>query len=456
MPLFFVFWVADLIYVPSLKWEFLAIRTCILPSSLLCHFLIRRSRTLPQTELSCSVITIANAFPIVAMIWMIGDFKSPYYAGLLMVAAGIGNFFPWTRAYFVLQNVLIFGPYFAVFLIIGEAKDLGSLILHSFFIVGMVVITSVIWFFSERLTRREFSQRIARERELKSRDRTIRRKTSQGLRLERLSRQFSPQVVNRIKEGLLDVDKSPELAEICAVVVDISGYTNGCRRLPPGDIQIILNRFYRSCVQRFFKYDITFDKTMGDAVLGFSNEPVQYRDYVQRVAQAAIEIQDDIKRNRSELEQLWRGTFSVKIAIATGPAKVGFFGDADSPKVYTASGEVMNLVARLCDCAAPGQIVCTSNVADSLTKYGGTNWDIFSLTEQTTVRVQGYEDAPQRMFLVEEQAASRFKAVDCPTCPQGHGQLHLDENEKGLFVFACRVCGYCDEGGNEQGTKVAA
>ncbi len=449
MPLYILFWIADWFYVPQHKWKFLAVRCLIIPYSLISNTVIQRAKTRRQIEILCSSITLANALPIIWMVYMSGDGNSPYYAGLLMVASGMGNFFPWTWKYFIIQMLLIFIPYYVMAIFLTSTVSLGGMVLNSFFIIGIIVIASVIRFFGEGLVVKEFFQRISRERELKSRDRIIKRQTAQEIRLERLSRQFSPQVIASIKSGKLEVDRAPRSSEIAALVVDISGYTKACRRLSASSVQYILNNFYKICIQRLFKYDITFDKTMGDAVLGFSNEPEPHRDYVQRVVQAAVEILSEIEKMGSRFQEIWQEPFKVKVGIAVGRADVGFHGDEGSPKTYTASGEVMNLTARLSDCADSGEILVTEKAAEILINEGNPQWNVFHLENAGMRTLDGYEDVPQQLFKVtsKDRVSNTLVDVDCPTCPRGHGQLHLDENINGIFIFKCRVCLY--EAGND-------
>ncbi len=448
LPLYLIFWFADLIYAPEYKWQFLFYRLSVVPSLLLVNRYLQKSKGLIKTQLICSLYTVVNTWPIIAMILHSGDRGSPYYAGLMLVTFGIGIFIPWTLPFFIVQNAIILVPYFLGPLLVLSEGEGNRGFLNLFFLFGAVSIVTVVWFLTERLRRQEYHQRLARQRELLNRERIIKRKTKEQLRLERLSRQFSPQVVASIKKGILDIDRMPMQASICGLVIDICGYTRACRRVSGPQVQTVLNLFYRICVQRMFKYDITFDKTIGDAVLGFSNEPERHKDYVARVAQAALEIQEEIEKRKEEFITLWGEALQVKIGIAEGQAEVGFFGDENSPKNYTASGEVMNLTARLCEQSSPGQILITESAYQHLVRTSGMiNWGSFELSN-TGVRVlKGYEDAPVTCYNLERKIEAQSKIrFDCPTCPNGHGQLHLAENAQGLFVFQCRTCEYVADG----------
>lgn len=443
ISLYLLFWIADWIYAPNLKWEFLAYRLIVVSLICVVNPWVQRCRTLAAVQWTNSIYTVILTGPIVTMIFKSGDGGSPYYAGLMLVAFGI-CIWPWTLRFFLLQNAIIFLPFYLGPFLFLKHTNWVSLALNSFFLIGTATIVAVVYIVTESLRRLEYQQRLLRHRELLNRDRIIVRKTKEQTHLERLSRQFSPQVIASIKSGKLSVDHAPEKKDICALVVDICGYTLGCRRLPADRVHTVLNMFYNSCVKRFFKYDITFDKTIGDAVLGFSNEPEKHNDYVARVAQAAAEIMQDIEYKQAEFMVLWEASFQIKIGISQGQALVGFFGDGNSPKNYTASGEVMNLTARISAMAKPGEIVMTAQTAEVLqlqAKVG--DWASFNLQSKGMLQLKGYEDQAIEAFalLPSSQNSGKLR-LDCPDCPNGHGQLHLGENSKGQFAFKCRVCDF--------------
>lgn len=160
LPLYFIFFICDLVYVPHLMWEFLLLRTLILPAAFLTHRWIRGATCLAQGQRIALFYTAALSLPITAMVAMIGEPSSPYYAGLNLVAVGMLSFIPWTARYFVLGAVVIYLPYYAVALY--EAMHTGVyqyVAINTFFIGGTLIITAVIRLFRERLQEKDRESR---------------------------------------------------------------------------------------------------------------------------------------------------------------------------------------------------------------------------------------------------------------------------------------------------------
>lgn len=160
LPLYYLFWVCDIIYVPHLMWDFLLLRSSILPAALLTHRWIKITGSLIRGQRIALFYTVALSLPITAMVVMIGEPSSPYYAGLNLVAVGMLSFIPWTARYFILGAVAIYLPYYSVALY--EAIHTGVyqyIIINSFFIGGTLIITAVIRFYREIFQEKEHASR---------------------------------------------------------------------------------------------------------------------------------------------------------------------------------------------------------------------------------------------------------------------------------------------------------
>lgn len=159
-PLYYLFWVCDAIYVPHLLWEFLLLRTSIIPAAYLAHRWIRAADTLFACQRIALFYTVALGLPITLMVAMIGDPSSPYYAGLNLVAVGMLSFIPWTARYFILGALVIYLPYYAVALYDAVHTGVYQFVLiNSFFIGGTLIITAVIRYYRERLQEKDYASR---------------------------------------------------------------------------------------------------------------------------------------------------------------------------------------------------------------------------------------------------------------------------------------------------------
>ena len=171
LPLYFLFWICDLVYVPEYKWEFLALRSLVIPFALITHYMITRTTDVKSANHIALFYVFSLAVVINTMIYIVDDVQTPYYAGLNLIAIGTLTFIPWSPRYFALVVMVIFAPYYAIELnmITNESRAYDGLIIASFFIVGTVIISGVVRYFYEKMRLRELQTRLDLQREIKRR-----------------------------------------------------------------------------------------------------------------------------------------------------------------------------------------------------------------------------------------------------------------------------------------------
>ena len=389
-PIHLLHWLGDCLYVPQLKWKFLLLRTLIVPGSLFCIWLLRRSRSLLKSQWILSIATLSNAFPVATMLYLVGDYKSPYYGGIMIIAFGIGSFFPLSAPFFLLQMTLIFGPSYLISAYMTGAGNPSSVLMNAFVASGAIGIAGAVRYTNERIFRKEFKLRVVRERDLMRRDRIIRRKTREAIELQKLANQFSPQIVAAIKNGGLTLLDSIHKSTICAIFIDIVNSTDRIKNMNDVEIDETIKLFMEDTMKVLLKHDVTIDKFLGDGILGFANDPVPHPDFIERVVDAALEIRNQIDGNQPQYAKHWTGQFQIRIGVAVGDASVGFYGSDELVKSYTALGRPVNFASRLCSNAQPGQILLSSQLVRALPlgKY--------KLVAQREVKLKGFESEPEQ------------------------------------------------------------
>lgn len=435
LPLYFLFWICDLLFYPQFKLEFLALRFLVVPSCLTVQFFSTRIKTFRQAELLALFFILMLASVINSMIFIIGDASTPYYAGLNLVAIGSLTFIPWSRKIYFCAILVIFGPYTYIALSnIHGGTIWAPILVHYFFIVGTIVITFVIRFFHERLRILEFKSRIKLNDEIGNRDQIIIEKTEEGLRLASLSSQFSPQVVKAIKDKKIDLNAKVHRSKICAIFIDIVNSTERVARVDKDKVHNSISMFMDDTIKILLKYDITIDKFLGDGILAFSNDPIIQSDFVERVLLASFEIRERIDQRLDYYEHNWLSPLQIKTGIAVGYANVGFYGNERYFKSYTAIGPVINLANRLCSVAEPNKIVVLSDVLEEV------NSDNYICRPLGKLRLRGFESDVIKAFEVDSRDAILSSlSNDCDHCKQGIMQLSL--SEKGIYQLICNHCG---------------
>ncbi|MEK2646462.1 adenylate/guanylate cyclase domain-containing protein [Bdellovibrio sp. BCCA] len=437
IPLFLAFWIADLIYVPQYKWPFLALRLTIIPLCFLAKYESKREQSARRAQIFSALYVGLVALPINVMIAMIPDVGTGYYAGLNLVAIGGLSFIPFSMGFFLCTALAIYLPYYAIVLTRAQnLQDIWSIVLNSFFIVGAIIICFLIRFFHEQLRIREINSRLALKAEIANRDNVIRTKTEEAVRLNTLSTQFSPQVVQAIRDGRVDIEKGVRRSQICAIFVDIVGSTERVVRLDQAKVDLVLARFMDTVVTIFLKYDITIDKFQGDGILAFANDPIRYGDFIQRTCLAALEVREALNQDREFYLMNWKKEMQIRIGISSGYANVGFYGNKKFFRSYTAIGAPLPFASRLTNLAEPNQILIDSDIAQCLM---AENYQVRNIGERV---IKGFEGDQHFVFelIRPPDTKKETNTSHCPHCADS--VLYLDTNAQGIFVMKCRQCGF--------------
>lgn len=433
-PLCLIFWFADLVYANHWKWEFLAIRLAIIPLSFVTLKALEKSTSFRQTIHISIFFTICVASGINLMIFALNESATSYYHGLCLVALGSLAFIPFETKDFLLVVSAIFLPYYFLnFFVFPGPIDSRNLTVQSFFIVSTVICSFLIRQFQEKLRNKEFHSRFLLDEELKMREQIIQLKTDEGLRFKSLSRQFSPQVIQSLQAGGIDLEKEPINTEICVIFVDICNSTEKVNKITTSDFEESLSIFLKIVMKTFLKYDLTIDKFLGDGVMAFCNAPLPRKDFVNRTCLAALEVRSLLEMHKHEIQIYWGSTLQVRMGISLGNSNVGFYGHQQYFKTFTAIGPVINRAARLCSAAIPSQILLDENVQFRLPIE-------FETTPLGIKELKGFESEKIRVFSLDRESLHSEKpslANECPTCGQ---LMTLETNAKGHFVLMCRNC----------------
>lgn len=434
-PLFQLFLVADYFYARDKFLLFAGLRLAIIPSCLLVNFMVKRARGLMQIQAWGAFHVFMNALLITSMAFLADGKSSAYYAGLNLCAILVGSFIPWTAGALVFNIGLIYFPFCALSLLSWDQHDNSAFIVNLCFMVATVVITMVIRLVNERYRVSAIRSRVALDDELRRRAIIIKEKSEEALNLAELAKQFSPQVVHAIRIGEMQISDSVKEREICVSFIDVCNSTAAMQAVGIESYQNALDLFVTIAVPILFKYDITFDKLIGDAIMCFSNEPAKRKDYIPRMGAACLEIMDTITARENEFATFWGRPFLLRIGLANGTAKVGFQGQV--VRSYTATGMVVNKANRLCAVASPGQIVFDDSAVEALSARGfrtrmiGTK-SLKGIGEQYVHELEGFGIASNE----------RWSEVNGETCPVCNTILHLEENASGILILKCGNCEY--------------
>jgi len=172
VPLYFAFWILDIVYVPYYKWQFLAIRSLVIPAALMVHWMLKHATTYEQVQRVGLFLMFMCASILNTMIYFIGNGEL-YVIPLQLVAIGGLSFVPWSHRYFIAAILSVYLPYYAITLSrLNGQSDYDRLLVISFFVVGVVSITWIIHNYRDKLRERERNMRSDLEKEVAQRKQT--------------------------------------------------------------------------------------------------------------------------------------------------------------------------------------------------------------------------------------------------------------------------------------------
>jgi class 3 adenylate cyclase/tetratricopeptide (TPR) repeat protein len=137
---------------------------------------------------------------------------------------------------------------------------------------------------------------------------------------------------------------------VTVLFCDVTGSTAMGERLDPESLRQVMHRYFDAARKVIEQHGGTVEKFIGDAVMAVFGVPVLHEDDALRAVRAAAGLRDAIASLNSELERDYGTTVTVRTGVNTGQVVTG-------TEERLATGDAVNLAARLEQAAAPGEIV---------------------------------------------------------------------------------------------------
>ncbi|MBI2265084.1 MAG: adenylate/guanylate cyclase domain-containing protein [Armatimonadetes bacterium] len=230
-------------------------------------------------------------------------------------------------------------------------------------------------------------------------------------RHKRIDNVFGHFMSDKVKDKImLDFDEQVtagslgETRFVTVIETDIRGFTSMSEKLTSEEVVQRLNIYFEKMIPILFKYEGTYDKFVGDALLAYFGAPIPDPEHAKHAVLCSLEMQEAVEDLRRQ------GVLDIHIGIGvnTGDVTVGSIGAKAARVVqYTIIGDTVNLAARLCSVAERGEVIISSYTYD-LCK------DSIGVEPREPVKVKGKTD-PIQIFL----ALSPEAAKDGNNVPKG-------------------------------------
>ena len=197
-------------------------------------------------------------------------------------------------------------------------------------------------------------------------------------------RLLSPNLVDQVVQGKLQLEKGGALSEITMLFSDIRGFTSMSESREPQEIVRMLNEYFELMVDVIFKYEGTLDKFVGDEVIALFGAPVAMQNAEFKAVQCALDMMRVLSEwNRTRAAE-GQNEINIGIGINTGIVVTGAIGSSRALQ-YTAIGDAVNTASRLCNIAQAGQVILSEATYRKVQ-------DVVAAVPLPPVRVKGKAD----------------------------------------------------------------
>ncbi len=180
-------------------------------------------------------------------------------------------------------------------------------------------------------------------------------------------RQFVPEPVYREIERSASALK-PRYDEVTILFSDIRGFTAMSDEVSPQELADFLNhRYFAPMGEIVYRFGGIVDKHIGDSIMVIFGSPAARRDDAVRAVRTAVAMQEKAAAIDRELGREDGLRLRIGIGVALGTVFAGVLGSLRK-KEYTCIGRAVNVAARLTAMAAPGEILVSRPVYDSVRK----------------------------------------------------------------------------------------
>ena len=278
--------------------------------------------------------------------WSIGNFVTASGVSLWALLAPVGALVilgtresvPWFVAYIFMTALSGMFDYVLLF----DAKQFEMRTVAIFFVLNFVSISAMVyvllWYFSREVNKMQAAievktQAVSTEKELS----------------ERLLLNILPNnIADRLKRQETNI--ADGYADVSLIFADVVNFTHLSEEMSPNETVLLLNDIFCEFDSLAERYKIEKIKTIGDAYMAAGGGVTRADQYVDAVADMALDMQAFISRyNAPNGERL-----ALRVGIATGPVVAGVIGRHKFS--YDLWGDTVNIASRMCTEALAGHI----------------------------------------------------------------------------------------------------
>ena len=137
---------------------------------------------------------------------------------------------------------------------------------------------------------------------------------------------------------------------VTALFCDVTGSTALGERIDPESLRHVMARYFETAKRIVERHGGTVEKFIGDAVMAVFGVPAVHEDDALRAVRSADELRRGLAGLNEELEQSYGTQLELRMGVNTGEVVTG-------TEERLATGDAVNVAARLEQAAQPGEIL---------------------------------------------------------------------------------------------------
>ena len=146
---------------------------------------------------------------------------------------------------------------------------------------------------------------------------------------------------------------------VTVVFIDLAGSTALGERLDPETLRGVMSRYFATAQAAMERHGGTVEKFIGDAVMAVFGVPVVREDDATRAVRAVDELRGALELLNEELDREHGVQITTRTGVNTGEVVVGGADSATDQRLAT--GDAVNVAARLEQAAEPGEVLLGAN-----------------------------------------------------------------------------------------------
>ena len=190
-------------------------------------------------------------------------------------------------------------------------------------------------------------------------------------RRSRIMNQYlGKEVVDRLDEGIENIQSTGERRELTIMFADIRGFTSFSEKSPPEEVFDVLNIYLGAMIPAVLDANGVVDKIIGDEVMAIFGMLPDEQDSAAQGFNAALNMLHRVDLLNQQRRQQQLTCLHIGIGIASGPVSLGILG-SEHRKSITVVGNHVNLAARLQGQADANQMIIDKTTYELLTDQQG-------------------------------------------------------------------------------------